>query len=99
VSNLNALPLTLMELCKATQLSTETLIDFVDVGILEPIDKLRDKWSFSHRAVAIAGKATRLHQDLDIDWPGIAFAISLLEELEQLRNENQLLKKRLTESA
>ena len=98
MSNLSALPITLMELCKATQLSAETLIDFVDEGIIEPIDNLGDNWSFNRHAIAIAGKATRLHQDLDIDWPGIAFAISLLEELEQLRTENHMLKKQLTES-
>ncbi len=95
MSNVSTPLLTLMELCKATQLSSETLIDFIEVGILEPSGNQPGNWRFSHRTVAIALKATRLHQDLDIDWPGIALAISLIEELEQLRLENAQLKKRL----
>lgn len=39
----------------------------------------------------LAKKANRLHEDLDIDWPGIALAISLLDELDRIREENQQL--------
>jgi chaperone modulatory protein CbpM len=45
--------------------------------------------------LTVTKKACRLHNDLDIDWAGIALAISLLDELEQLRQENRELHRRL----
>jgi chaperone modulatory protein CbpM len=45
--------------------------------------------------VFTALRALRLHQELEIDWSGIALAIELLDELEQLRDENRMLRQRL----
>jgi MerR HTH family regulatory protein len=39
--------------------------------------------------ISLTQKAVRLHRDLDIEWSGIALAIGLIEELEQLRDENK----------
>jgi chaperone modulatory protein CbpM len=38
----------------------------------------------------------RLRQELALDWPGIAVALTLLEENAQLRQENHLLRQRLS---
>ena len=95
MANVTALELTLNELCRATSLGSDTVIEIVEEGILEPTGSTPETWLFSSRTVAIALKAARLHHDLDIDWPGIALAISLIEELEQLRDENDHLRQRL----
>jgi chaperone modulatory protein CbpM len=89
------LQLSLTELCQATELPRDILFEIIDEGILDPVGSSPENWQFSSHTVSVAKKAVRLHRDLDIDWPGIALAISLLEDLEQLRNENQQLKKRL----
>lgn len=88
-------PLSLSELCLATNLSSELLIEIIEEGIIEPIGNNPDDWQFSVHTITVVQKATRLHQDLDINWPGIALSISLLEELEQVRCENLMLKQRL----
>ena len=41
-------------------------------------------------------RAVRLRQELELDWPGIAVALTLLEENAHLRQENRLLRQRLS---
>jgi len=90
-----SLKLTLTELCQATRLGSDMLIEIIEEGILEPTGSTPETWQFSNHTIATAQKAARLHNDLEIDWPGIALAISLIEELEQLRDENQQLRQQL----
>jgi len=52
-------------------------------------------WYFTATMVCTARKAVRLHTDLDIDWAGIALALSLIEELQELREINQALERRI----
>ena len=77
------------------ELPEHYVLEIVEQGIVEPDGDSPDQWVFTTQMVSITKKAVRLHQDLDIDWPGIALAISLLDDLEQLRAENHQLKQRL----
>ena len=95
MGDITILYLSLSDLCQATKLPSETVIEITEEGIIEPIGNSPDNWQFTVQNVAIVQKATRLHRDLEIDWPGIAMAMSLLDELELLRGENQQLKQRL----
>jgi len=45
--------------------------------------------------VAVAKRAAKLRHDLELEWEGVALALDLLEEVQQLRAENQMLKQRL----
>jgi chaperone modulatory protein CbpM len=45
----------------------------------------RTHWRFSGRSLHRAQVARRLHEDLDVNLPGIALALDLLEEIERLR--------------
>jgi len=83
------------ELCNVTALPSRTIIEIVDHGIIDPEGSGPDTWLFNTQMISVTKKACRLHDDLEIDWSGIALAISLLEELEQLRHENQQLRARL----
>ena len=83
------------ELCNVTALPSQTLIAIVDHGIIDPEGSDPETWLFSTQMISVTKKACRLHDDLEIDWSGIALAISLLEELEQMRHENQQLRAQL----
>jgi chaperone modulatory protein CbpM len=83
------------ELCEVTELSSHIVIEVVEHGIIEPQGTEPDSWAFDLQMIAATKKACRLHNDLGIDWSGIALAISLLDEVEQLRLENDKLKRRL----
>jgi chaperone modulatory protein CbpM len=43
----------------------------------------------------LAKRASALQKDLELEWEGVALALDLLEEVQQLRAENQMLKQRL----
>lgn len=40
-------------------------------------------------------RAVKLHQELELEWEGVALALELLQEVQQLRSENNMLKQRL----
>ena len=83
------------ELCTVTALPSQTIIEIVDQGIIDPEGSDPETWLFNTQMVSVTKRACRLHDDLEIDWSGIALAISLLEELEQIRHENQQLRAQL----
>jgi chaperone modulatory protein CbpM len=83
------------ELCTVTALPSQTIIEIVDHGIIDPEGSDPENWLFNAQMVSVTKRACRLHDDLEIDWSGIALAISLLEELEQIRHENQQLRAQL----
>ena len=91
----SGVPFSLQELCYATELPTQAVIDIVEQGIVEPQGSSPDSWVFSVQMLVVVRKAQRLNRDLGVDWSGIALALCLLEELEQLREENRRLQCRL----
>jgi len=50
---------------------------------------------FDDQAVVIVRRAVRLYHELEIDWPGIAMAMSLMDQNEILRRENEMLRLQL----
>lgn len=83
------------ELCDVTELSSHIVIEVVEHGIVEPEGADPESWTFDTQMITLTKKACRLHNDLGIDWSGIALAIQLLDEVEQLRHENDNLRSRL----
>jgi chaperone modulatory protein CbpM len=53
-------------------------------------------WRFDDQTLVVLSRAARLHEDLDLDWHGVALALDLLEELDTLRRENEQLRQRLS---
>ncbi len=86
----------LREFCQCAELPEESLLQIVEHGIIEPSGPTPEQWLFDAGALATARRAMRLQRELDIEWAGIALALQLLGELEQLRAENSLLRRRLS---
>lgn len=87
--------ITTHELCQRTDLNTETLVEIVEHGIVEPEGANPEEWTFNLDYVCTVQRAARLHRDLEIDWAGIALVLELLEERDRLRAENEMLQRRL----
>jgi len=87
---------TITEFCLHTGVSEEELNEIVGLGVVEPSDYESTTWLFDDHAVTVVQRALRLRQELALDWPGIAVALTLLEENTQLRQENRLLRQRLS---
>ncbi len=96
MSNAEASYLNFTEVCLRTGVAEDTVIEIVEQGIIEPLGTTPEEWLFSPTMLTVTQKAVRLHRDLNVDWAGIALAIDLLDEVEQLREENRALRRRLS---
>jgi chaperone modulatory protein CbpM len=75
----------LAELCAACSVSQELVLEIVAEGIVEPSGADPTHWRFSGLALVRVQRVLRLQHDFEVNLPGAALALELLEELERLR--------------
>ena len=75
----------LTEVCAACRVSEELVVEIVAEGIVEPVGINRAQWRFTGLAVARIQRVIRLQHEFDVNLPGAALALELLEEVERLR--------------
>jgi chaperone modulatory protein CbpM len=85
------IPLTLAELCQACFASEEYVMTWVFEGVLEPVGNAPQEWRFSGQSLRRARLALSLTRDLEVNPPGIALALDLLDEIAQLQARLQRL--------
>lgn len=83
------------QFCALTNLPDELVIEIVNLGIVEPAGQDPHEWHFDSDMLCLVRRAERLHRQLEINWPGVALAMELLEQLERSRDENQRLRRQL----
>ena len=88
--------LSLTELSQSVRVSNETVMTIVDCGIVEPRGEQPEQWLFEPQMVKLIQRACRLQRDLELDWPAVALALDLIEDLHRLREENQRLRHQLS---
>jgi chaperone modulatory protein CbpM len=77
--------LTLAEVCRASRLPAERVIELAHEGIIEPIGRRPETWRFRGVCLRRIRRAQRLERDLGVNTAGVALALDLLDELEELR--------------
>lgn len=77
--------LSLGELCRASRLPAERVIELAEEGIVEPIGSSPERWRFRGVSLRRIRCAQRLEEDLGVSTAGVALVLDLLDELEQLR--------------
>lgn len=77
--------LSLGELCRASRLSAERVIELAEEGVVEPIGRSPESWRFRGVSLRRIRCAQRLEEDLGVNTAGVALVLDLLEELERLR--------------
>jgi len=88
--------LSLRELSEHGGVSADYIIDLIDQGILEPlVTQKRDEFLFQTNAVLRLQKALRLQQDLDVNLPGTAVVLDLLDQIDRLNNQVLTLQQRI----
>lgn len=85
------LPLTLAELCQACYASEEHVITWVFEGALEPVGETPQEWRFTGQSLRRARLALSLTRDLEVNAPGVALALDLLDEIAELQARLQRL--------
>ena len=61
------------------------IVELVHEGVLNVVDADGTEWRFTGEALRRARLALRLERDLEINLAGVALALELMEEIEQLR--------------
>jgi chaperone modulatory protein CbpM len=84
---------TFIQVCHKYHIPKELLIEMVEQGLFpdQPTDP--DHIALDQKALRRIESAFRLHKDLGINLPGVALALELLEEIEQMRVELDILHK------
>lgn len=89
--------LSLDELAQRCAVQVEVVIALVHEGVLEPAGERPEEWYFKGPDLIRMLRARRLHEDLELNLPGVALALDLLDELDTLRNRLRLLERQLHE--
>jgi chaperone modulatory protein CbpM len=84
--------LTLVELCKACNMHAEWVIDLVDEGIIDPLQKNSIHYHFSSSTLKQVLTVKHLQRDLGVNIAGAALVLDLKQEIDKLRSEINILK-------
>jgi chaperone modulatory protein CbpM len=75
------------ELSRLCAVDKTYIVELVEEGVLSVIEVSASEWRFAGGALRRARTALRLQRDLEINLPGVALALELMEEIEALRRE------------
>jgi chaperone modulatory protein CbpM len=77
--------LTLADVSRSCAVHAEYIVELVDEGVLAPVGRDPRRWRFTGTQLRRASVALRLQRDLGINLAGVALALELLDELNELR--------------
>lgn len=79
--------MSLAELCRASSAERELVLQLVEHGVIEPMGDVPQAWVFSGSSLQRTRTALRLLRDLELNLPGAALAVDLLEQIAQLQQQ------------
>ncbi len=79
--------LSIEDLCRICAIEPRRVVEFVEEGVLEVAAIDAEEWRFRGGALRRARIAVRLQRDLELNLVGVALALDLMEEIQQLRRE------------
>ena len=87
---------TLDELCICCSVEANWVVELVEHGAIEANGQSRSDWQFTHVTVVRVAKAKRLERDLALNMPGVALALELLDEIDDLKSRLMALESQRT---
>ncbi len=79
--------MSIVEISQATRAPEELIMSWVSEGVLSPAGSSPQDWRFSGDSLARAKTAAHLTHDLELNTPGVALALDLLDEINRLRSQ------------
>jgi chaperone modulatory protein CbpM len=76
----------LVELSERCMVSENEIAELVYEGVIEPVRMQEESWRFSRETLWRVQKVKRLRRDLDLNIPGAALTMQLLDRIEELEN-------------
>jgi len=77
--------LSLQQLCHSATAEPEFVLQLVEYEVLLPQGDQDDNWEFQANDLARLRRAQRLMRDFELNLPGLALVMQLLDELAELR--------------
>ncbi len=83
--------LTIEEFCRAIHIRREMVVEMVEYQIIAPEgeEKPPENWRFDSASLKRGRIAASFYQDLEINLPGVALALELLDKIEGLQNPEE----------
>ncbi|GGI88594.1 chaperone modulator CbpM [Legionella impletisoli] len=85
--------ITFVEVCEQYEIAEEELLELVEHGIVEIPSNNIKRSTFDYYALARIQSALRIKYDLGINTPGVALALELLDQITELQDELDILKR------
>ena len=83
-------PLNVAELSRLCAVDAAYIVELVEEGVLTVVEMDVAEWRFAAAALRRTRLALRLQRDLEINLPGVALAVELMEQLEDLRRSMRM---------
>jgi chaperone modulatory protein CbpM len=81
---------TLVTLSQISGLAVSELRELIDYGALQPQNAdvvAEERWRFAAHCAVTVRSAVRLRRDFDLDTPGLALALTLVDRIRELQEE------------
>jgi chaperone modulatory protein CbpM len=75
------------DLLQASGLSAQELQEFIESGVIEPVERDAETHVFRATCIVVARTARRLRDDFELDTRGVAVALNLLRRIRELEAE------------
>ena len=75
--------------CSRYKINQDIIDEMVSWGVADPSGHEPDKWLFSQKDFDRIGQASRFNKELEINIPGAALALQLLDEINHIRNKER----------
>lgn len=82
-----------LEICQTCNISEDVLIDMMEQGLFNHQGMQLQQIEFDLKMLRRIQTACRLQRDLGINVPGIVLILDLLEEIDELRDELDILQR------
>jgi chaperone modulatory protein CbpM len=82
--------MSIVELSHASRTPQEMIMSWVTEGVLSPSGSSPEDWRFGGDSLRRAKTAAHLTHDLELNVPGVALALELLDEIAELRTRIKL---------
>lgn len=86
---------TFNEVCQKYHIPDSLLLEMVEYGLFSNLTTQREELKLTPKDLTKIESAFRLHKDLGINLSGVALALELLDQIEQLNNELNILRKHI----
>lgn len=85
--------LTLEEFSLATKADKDLIIEMVEYQLLQPEGDKPAQWRFDSVSLRRGRIASSFYRDLEVNMPGIALALDLLDKIEEIQRDIDILQK------